>query len=411
LRLYSTIKSKSLRETAFIHVLKYIIPLGILIFSTWCGLGFTYDSHDYLSAAGSFREGFYFLNANGSAYFIHAPFFPIWISWVGENPLLMIKSVHIVLFFLSLMVIDKILFITINSLFIRILGFFLISLAVGVHMVHNFIWTEPTFLFFFVLHNLFLILYLKKEKLSLILWMGLLALLMGITRNAAVFIVLTTSTCLWYFSRNSRIKVSITYLILGLLGFMIWNFYALVIVNKLNTFKEGGSLYQDLLASFWVYPDMISKWFMPSVVPLFVRALVLLMVLSLMIYSLFRVFSNPVPKIFLIQFLIYWVLIVPIIVVENSEAEKLMAILYPFFIIVILMFLDKEWEKLLKPYRAIIIIGLVGWLSYTSARTVKNSIMWHQNNCNREIGYFISVAPTMASYNFFLNPNHLNLPL
>jgi hypothetical protein len=359
-------------------------------------LGFTYDSYDYLAAATSFREDLNFLNADNSPYFIHAPFFPLWMSFLGNDPVFAVRIIHIVLFIISMLIIDKLLHETISIHALRVTAFLLISMAVGLHMVHNFIWTEPTFLVFFALHNLALVIYFRQEKPSLVFLMALLAFFMGITRNAALFIILPTGFSLWYFSSANKVRSGVMYTVIGLSGFLIWNFYALVFVNKLSTFQEGGSLYQDFSQSLWVYPDVMSKWFLPVAIPRTLRISLFLIGLIAIFYFSWRILSLRAPKVFMIQSVAYWACLVPIIVVENSEAEKLLAIVYPFFIMSILALLDKKWVLWPKTYRKMIMICLLGWLIYVSVRTIKNSVMWHRNNCNREIGCSISREDSMV---------------
>ena len=70
------------------------LSIGLIIYSTWCGIGLTYDSFDYLAAASSFQKDGILRNHNGGPYFFHAPLFPVLVSILGEDPLAKIKFIN-----------------------------------------------------------------------------------------------------------------------------------------------------------------------------------------------------------------------------------------------------------------------------------------------------------------------------
>lgn len=373
---------------AFFNFLKYLFPVGILTYSTWCGLGYTYDSFDYLSAARSFATHRILVNAEGTPYIIHAPFFPIWISWIGYDSLLTLRIIHIAIFVVSMYIVDRIVRATISSYPLQIIGFMAISMGVGLHMCHHFIWTEPTFLVFFLIHNFCLIFVIRSYRFSMLFVLILSGFVIGITRNASIFLIVPTGISLFLYAGKFRLKSTISYLVFASSGFVLWNIYALMAVNKLNTFKPGGSLYQDIFASIWVYPDVISKWFLPPAIPTILRIIVFGSLLVVVFILLRKYQVNPIPKVFILQFFVYLVCITPIIVVENSEAEKLLSIVYPFVINSLFIILDSYWVEIKKGMRVSIYIAMSIWIGYISIRTVKNSIMWHKNRCDMEVVTF-----------------------
>lgn len=378
---------KSMTTNTFFHFIKYLFPLGILIYSTWCGLGYTYDSYDYLSAARSFAAQAILINADGTPYFFHAPFFPIWISWLGHDALSHLPTIHTALFMISLLVLDRIIRMAISSNPLQILAFLAVSMGVGLHMCHHFIWTEPTFLVFFLIHNLCLISIIKSFRISTLSVLILSGFVLGITRNAGIFLLVPTAIILFFYTGKFRWKATLAYFAIASSGFALWNIYALMIVSKLAIFKEGSSFYQDIFASIWVYPDVISQWFLPAFVPMFLRITVLIGLL-VALFILLRKYHNPITEVFIIQFFIYLVCISTIVLVDNSEAERLLSLVYPFLIISLFIILDPYWVEIKKGMRVLIYIALSLWIGYISIRTVKNSIMWHNNRCNMEFVIF-----------------------
>jgi hypothetical protein len=390
-----------MRYSTHLNFIKYILPLGVLIYSTWCGLGLTYDSYDYLSAARSLADHGSLLNADGSLYCIHAPFFPILISIIIGKSLFPLKIFQVIIFMGSLFMIDKIIeSLVVNSL-LKMMAFLAISLSVGIHMAHNFIWTEPFFILIFLLHNYCLISLIKSYRFPTLLILIISGFLLGVTRNAGVFIIIPTAIILFFHLGKKSSQASLTYLVLSISGFTVWNMYALVKITRFNTFKQGGTFYQDIFASMLVYPDVISKWFLPPFIPLAIRLIILGAILILTFMLIMKFKNLTVPKVFLFQFAVYLFSIVPILVVENSEAEKLLSIVYPFVVVSIIMLLEASWIGIKKSVRSYIFIALSIWIGYISLRTVKNSIMWHKNNCYVEIRDLTSIRISMIDIVFF----------
>ncbi len=125
------------------------LSTGLIIYSTWCGIGITYDSIDYLAAASSFQKDSILCNHNGSPYFFHAPLFPVLLSILGENPLVKIKVINLLLFFIMLLTIQQIIHQYFTHRWLNVMCLFAIGFGVGQQMIYNFIWTEPSFLFLF----------------------------------------------------------------------------------------------------------------------------------------------------------------------------------------------------------------------------------------------------------------------
>lgn len=349
------------------------------MYSTWCGLGLTYDSHDYLAAAKSFYESGLLINKNGQAFIVHSPLLPILISGLGQNPLAMLRIMNLLFFTGTMIIFRELVVKNIRNEILRWCVYFAIVFAVGIHMIYNFVWSEPLFLFLFAFHNWFLIKYLKREK-SKDLWiLILLAFCMGITRNAGFFIILSSFLIL-FFTKKIRKPVTLYYFILGASGFAAWNMYTFFIQGGIVKFREGLSLFTGIGLNFRNYLDIISAWILPPFLPLVFRIILvfLLISFSIMKFKIRRITMEG--KVFFFQSAVYTFMLIMFISVYKSDVERYMAVIYPWIFIGVFIILDTWILRFSKLFNRLLIVLICCWLSYVCARTIKNSVMWHKSN-------------------------------
>ena len=359
------------------------LSVGLTIYSTWCGLAHTYDSFDYLAAATSFREENTFTNNNGTPYVFHAPFFPVLLSFLGENPntSLVILNTVICIFTLLLLLISTRRYFRNKNLYL--LAYISISINVGFQMIHHFLWTESIFILFFVIHNYLLLRFFEKERKVDFWYLVVIAFLMGITKNTGFFIILITSGIIWSFSKRAAFKKSAIYILLGSSGFVAWNIYVLVFCNGEQLFRNNEFL-MGLDINFINYTDILSQWFLPRLIPAPFRLFFLAFVVIILLLVQRKERLTIQIKIFLIQFITYLVIMVVIIKVDKDEIERLLAIVSPWLIMAVFMLIDIKWKNISHTFKTWFIVLLILWVSYTGFRSVYNSINWHKNNCSTE---------------------------
>ncbi len=354
--------------------------VGLSIYSSWCGLGLTYDSFDYLAASESFKENLKLTNRNGSPYIFHAPLFPVLLSFFGAYPNNFFPLFNTVICIVTLLQLFKLLKGYFRNKFLFLIGYASISLSVGFQMIHNFLWTEPIFLLLFVFHNHFLLRFLKSEK-RVNYWLLIcMAFLMGLTKNTGFFIILSTSGILLFYSKTSIFKSSVIYILSGSIGFVLWNVFVLIFYNGEQMFQNNEFLI-GVDVNFINYTDTISRWFLPGFIPYLYRMLFLITVIVIYFLMLKK---EKVPiqiKIFLIQFLAYLLIMIVVIRVDKDEIERLLSIVGPWLFIALIMTLELRWKNIGFALRRWILVLLTVWVCYIGFRSINNSIGWHNGNC------------------------------
>lgn len=135
-----------------------LVVSGIMYgYSTWCGLGITYDSQHYLSAASSLLQDGVLENADGSIYSNWPPLYPVFLALFGTDEFLIKIGQGVVLLgiiYLTYCVVSQ----SITDKVLR--AFLLIGVAVGtpIMLINVFVWSEGLFVL------LTLIMYLLFQK-------------------------------------------------------------------------------------------------------------------------------------------------------------------------------------------------------------------------------------------------------
>jgi len=124
----------------YIYAIWIIIAfsVGLSIYSSWCGLGLTYDSFDYLAASESFKENLKLTNRNGSPYIFHAPLFPVLLSFFGEYPNNFFSIFNTAICIVTLLQLFKFLKEYFRNKFLFLIGYASISLNAGFYGLNQF---------------------------------------------------------------------------------------------------------------------------------------------------------------------------------------------------------------------------------------------------------------------------------
>jgi len=362
------------------------IALSCLLvgYSTWCGMGFTFDSYDYFAASRSWRLTKDLFNDNGSIYVFHAPLFPVILSAFSSQYFGGYVLLNLAVCCLSCLI----LYFSVRKYFehpvLLQICFASIALSVGFQMIHHFLWTESIFLLLFIIHNFFLIRVLENAGRKDFWVLVFLAFLMGITKNTGFFIILSTSVVLLWQIRSKALRYTVLYSVLGSLGFALWNLSVLI-------YRQGATIYteSDFIQGFLNngnnYADVISLWFFPAVIPFAYRLLIIGLIVMMFFYFNRKGSISKLAKSFLIQFTVYLAIMVIIIEVDKDEIERLLAIIAPWLALSIFMILDLYLVSFSKKIRVSVFILLFLFLSYTFIRSYKNVEMWHNRECSKEI--------------------------
>tara|TARA_R110002012_G_scaffold94666_2_gene229045 strand:- start:2242 stop:3438 length:1197 start_codon:yes stop_codon:yes gene_type:complete len=353
-----------------------------LVYAVWCGLGLTYDSHNYLSAARAIAEGRPMETQLGAKYVAQPPLFPAILSlWNGN--LSFSKVFNIVCYAVTLILIWKLIDIVLCSFSYKVLACFYIFLSTPLLLVHSFLWSEP---FFLVLIQLIIVtLYFHGETKSVYLFYALilLSLLLCAQRNAGVFIV--SSIFLTFFLEESsfvnRIKIGIAFLTSSS-GFFLWNLYGFS--REGGGFLDAGYL-QNVGGNILEYSSAIGVWFVPGTSSHYVVVAAGILSLWFVISIFFS--SEPIsPRLTFLRQLstIPVVYVLGFVILGKpvaSDAERFLAGIFPVYSVVVFQAIErmqikgKKW--LILPVAIILLYGLL--------RTGNNAKRWNESNCENPI--------------------------
>ena len=259
-----------------------------------------------------------------------------------------------------------------------------IVMSAGFLMIHHFLWTEPIFLLSFMAHNYLLIRFLAMCKTRDFVGLVIVAFMMGIIKNTGFFIILSSAFIILLSQKKMAFKYTIAYLIVGSLGFTIWNISVLF-------FRDGHAVYfsSNFLHGFSAnvpnYLDIISQWFFPALIPFYVRILLMGIIVVILFVLASRQTSKQHARIFILQFLGYLIIMVFVIEVDIDEIERLLAIVGPWLMIAIFMTFDANWMSMPVLARKCFSLFFVLWIIYIGIRGIHNAIVWHHGMCNEEL--------------------------
>ena len=363
--------------------------LALFVYCNWCGLGLTYDSFDYLSAAKSLNEQGTLLNADGSPYIFHGPLIPIFFSFFGSEPESVLRLVHLAFFAVTLILFRSMLRSVIQDRWVFVLCITAIGFSAGMQMVHHFIWSEPLFIALLAAHNWMLVNYLDRRS-ALDLW-GLLAsaLLMALTRNAGFFFIIATWLILL---RNGGVRSflpSLKYLLFGSIGFIFWNIYVALFQEGTMRIYSNNPFLANTGVNLLNYLDILSQWFLPSLIPWIARVLFLLLMLIVLIVQIGKGRIAPLVWVFIIQAMVYFIIMFTLLEVDKDEIERLLSPIYPLLISAIALLLDRFAHKVRNAGKALLYAGLLMWSLYVISRGGINATRWHSEQCSTQVSEIV----------------------
>lgn len=380
-----------MRKTLYHHhhlftLLFIFFGLLLLAYSLQCGVGLTYDSYDYLAAAFSFSERWQLIDNNGKPYIFHAPLFPILISILGNDPVQKVKILNHIFYLISIIFIYLGNFRLFKNPWFSSLSILTIGISVGHQMIYNYIWSEPLFLFLFVIHNYLMLRFLRNPKKNIFIGLIFIAFLMCLIRNAGFFIILASGYIL-LLNTSKAVRNFLSYMLFSSSGFLLWNSYVIFVQNGINRVYAENPFFTGVFHNSINYLDIISLWFFPGLITSGVRVSLLLIILILLWIVLKYQLVPKSGHLYFAQFVIYLILMIVLIKVDIDEIERLLAVIYPWMVVGIFLIIDENWNDIKPKAHSVIKIGLVIWICYLGVRSVKNCVIWHDNHCNKSIIY------------------------
>lgn len=355
-------------------VLIIAVSLSIYLYAVPCHLIATNDSLDYLSAAESFAHEGNFKSPDGSDYAHWPPLFPMLIAYLDHIQVslklfhgLLIGAIGLMLWNLGRHYFKKTLY----------RYFWLAAVLTNVQflMISVFLWSELFFLFL-LLVNLWTYLHRNQWKYWMFLFMFS-GLLLCLQRSAGFFWMAGMGWIL-VLDKPKEIKnwmlsfvycaVSVSGLLYWLMtrskgnntGFNVWEFDFFVDFgdNLIKIFKVSGAFFLPL--------GDYSGW--------------LWILLAISIFLLRSYFKKSVTDLFwLIGFYTLGYSLMQNL--DVGEIDRYYSVVYPFFFLLILYFMEATLETWAKKPKALFGVLFLIWMTYPLSRTLVNVERWHQRSC------------------------------
>lgn len=366
-----------------------ILGVSIAFYSTKCQIELTYDSYDYLASAKSFAEKGILLTQNGEAHVIRTPLFSIVLSFFGNNVILISKFFHLFCLLISLNIFLKLGFQYISQPFLKITYALGITLGTPIYLIHHFLWSEALFLsllagliiiFIEIIENLIT---QKKPSKFYVFFIILLGIFLTLQKNTGI--IFLTGLLIITVSFPQLWKKLLSLYILSISLWIAWTIGTLWISSEnihpaISDFETSLWQRQNLL----IYADVISRWFLPSIVPFTIRiSIIAIFILGLSLFFLQKFKKEQITS--SIWFIICFYLLVLQLTekVAFEEVQRYVAVIFPLFMFTTFVFISKILNSFLSIYlKNILTFVLIVWIFYSGLRTYKNVRLWSERSCH-----------------------------
>jgi hypothetical protein len=254
----------------------YLLPAigGLLVFyaMNWGPWAYS-DSSAYVSAARNFLSGngFGLVHSSGnlSAVTEFPPFYPAFLSaFLGINSdfINSIRFVNIILFFFSISIFSRILFITSQDHILTLIGSLLFISFPLIISTFSSVMSEPLFILLLLLSLYVVQIYIQKQKRIYLVLFTFISSLLPITRYAGILFVGIFGVCLFFTlklgSIFNKLKIIISYYFFAYLPIAIWGYSLLLQFRQFGgkDFIFDFSLFSGLINSFEKQFNVIKLW-------------------------------------------------------------------------------------------------------------------------------------------------------
>lgn len=377
-----------------------IIGLGFQLYGTQCAPGITYDSNQYLASAKSFAKNQQLSHVDGTPHIDHVPLYPVILSLLGEHRLQLSKYLNALSLALVLALFIYLGKQTLHTPFVRSLFALTLVCSIPLQLIHHFVWSEPFFVLLLTLSLLFLFKYLQTPCPQYFRMLVVVGFFMCLQRNPGIFLVAGIALALWLYSKAGLWR-TVLYGSLSVSGWVIWTVGGLLIV-KSGLHPAAYNIFGNLFAKHNLdhYLNVISGWFLPITISLFVRGTLFLILILFLIIRLIKIKAllTGFTKALIIITIVYIVFLQLTERIDFHETERYAAVIFPLFA----LWLFHLYEKLLMNFQRKALLGanlvLLLWLGYPAIRTLKNVRLWHKRACSQGYIQKVTSDPAMNYY-------------
>lgn len=365
----------STRTSIWYAAVVIVVSLSLQVYGHRCGLLFTPDSHNYVSAAISFKTDGTFLSPDGSFYTYWPPLFPVTLALFNSPDA--VPWMYAVATILIGIITMRILTVYLKNNLLKILVLFLTLTSVQFMMISVFLWSEINFLLL-TLCVVYCALNLKKAR---VYFFGLLAaaFLMCLQRNAGVFILGGVS-CWMALDKTRLLKIRVVestlLFVVGVSGLIVWNIYLSVIIDS-GFYVYKHEFFIHALNNFSTVAAMLIRIVVP-VSGQIVTVLGLGMLVALIVHI--RRSTSAVQLIGLLV-LFYWLGLVCMFKLDVNDVDRFLSPIILFIYLLVMEWLEKFSMEKAKPVKIVVTVVVFIWMVYPVYRTVTNLQQWHGASC------------------------------
>ena len=378
------------RKCQFFLILMGIVGILLILVTCRYGAGLEPDSVGYISVARHLKAGSGFTIYNDSPLIWQPPAYPIVLAFMGYisgiDPLCLTSILNAFLFG-SVIYLSGYLFLKqfSSSAVFAFFGVFTVLFSKSLFDISVWAMSEILFVFFVILCFLFLDFYLKKQKITSLIFFSFAVALSCLTRYIGVVLILWGTIVILFFYRGKlKIKLIHLFLFLSISVFptFIWLSRNYIISGTLLDSRSASTttLYQNIYLTL----NTILNWYIhPTIVKKHIILLILGLIIILSIYFSIKNDWQKIKKILLLTGpIILFIAIYTVFLIISSTVtafdpigNRLLSPIYMPLTLVLLVFIKIIFDhykenfshKFIKPF-SVIIIGV--WLIYLLRSTL-----------------------------------------
>ena len=374
----------------------------LLLFAIFCQIGTTSDSWQYFSAASSLWSKGAMLNRDGT-YFTHwPPLYPFLLSFFKDK-LIGAKVINVIALGGTYFSMTTLSHQFLKDQVLKICFALTLGFGTPLLMMYAFAWSEGIFMLLLSLAFLFFHRYLDCPSVLNLYMLVASSAFFCLDRYLGAFFVGSFAIAL-LISPQKKLHHVTLYVLLSILPLSIWLVYTYSVQDG-----HFNVLVEDLFSQFFRnlmsdrYYDIFATWFLPQSLvyghgKLFTISFLLAIGLliygqrsgrqadqwhlhfktTLLIVLSYFLFLNIVDytKFFTQQSVPYSYL---------SDFERFLALVYPCLLLSIFYLIEGAIQSKQPSMKTAVYILISFWLIYPVARSIKNAVAWHDQNCNIEL--------------------------
>ncbi len=361
----------------------------ILVATSRYGIGLSADSVTYLAGTHNILNGHGYVNFDGEPVLAFPPLFSTTIAILSAgvlDPASVARFLNALCFGVLVFLAAHWLFRHLHSDFLAFLGATSVLFSAALIGISTYAWSEPLFV---VLTMLLLLQFDRADfTVSLAPWIltGVFASLAILDRYAGIILVVTGAILLAIKSRNSivfLVRHFLVFLSIAMLPISLWFYRNYEISSTITGYRVASA--RTFFQSSHEMIKVLSVWFLPRLIPLHFRVLLIILFIILFLLIIFAVFRINIAAVNIteiIPFLLFTLIYTLFMIYTTSTTalseidDRYMSPIFAPFILSIFYLMD-QWIYRYKSKtgnalpHTILVTALAIWLIYPTLLTYK----------------------------------------